>query len=124
MVGVLFPIMMLPGNAPALYALPTGLADFAVGLAAPWVARGFARGTGRRRAVRFNVVGIAGYTVALVTGTVSSLVFAGSLGMAVAGPPRTVIVPPSCGWASILHPGPDPDFRCTSFCLFTACRRR
>ena len=102
-VGVLFLIMMLLGRAPALFALPTGLADLMVGLAAPWVARAMARGTGRRAAVRFNVLGIVDYAIALVTGTVSSVVDAGPAATAVAALPLVLIVTTAGPLGAAMH---------------------
>ena len=63
-VGVLFLILMAQGRLPAAFALPAGLGDIAIGLAAPFVARRLARGDGRAGAVRFNVLGILDLIVA------------------------------------------------------------
>src|SRR5215217_8095518 len=63
-VGVLFLILMAQGRLPAAFALPVGLGDIAIGLAAPFVARRLARGDGRAGAVRFNVLGILDLIVA------------------------------------------------------------
>ena len=64
-VGVLFLIVMAQGHLPAVFALPAGLGDIAVGVTAPFVARRLARGTGRAGAVRFNVLGILDLVVAV-----------------------------------------------------------
>jgi hypothetical protein len=64
-VGVLFLIAMAQGHLPAAFALPAGLGDIAIGLAAPLVALQLARGTGRTAAVRFNVLGILDLAVAV-----------------------------------------------------------
>jgi hypothetical protein len=48
-VGVTFLIVMALGRLPAVFALPAGLGDIAAGLAAPFVARRLARGTGHTR---------------------------------------------------------------------------
>ena len=45
-VGVLFLIAMEQDHLPAAFALPAGLGDIAIGLAAPFVALQLARGTG------------------------------------------------------------------------------
>ncbi|HEX3785352.1 MAG TPA: hypothetical protein VHX38_37350 [Pseudonocardiaceae bacterium] len=66
--GVAFVLMMAIGRLPVLFALPAGLGDMAVGIAAPFVARSLARGTGRRAAVWFNALGIADLVVALALG--------------------------------------------------------
>jgi hypothetical protein len=63
-VGVLFLIAMVQGHLPAAFAVPAGVGDIAVGVAAPFVARRLARGTGRAAAVRFNVLGILDLVVA------------------------------------------------------------
>jgi len=67
-VGVLFLIVMAQGHLPAAFALPAGLGDIAIGVAAPFVARRLARGTGRAGAVRFNVLGILDLVVAGMIG--------------------------------------------------------
>ena len=72
-VGVLFLIVMAQGHLPAALALPAGLGDIAIGVAAPFVARRLARDTGRTGAVRFNVLGIL------------DLIVAGSIGFLLAG---------------------------------------
>lgn len=69
-VGVLFLIAMVQGHLPAAFALPAGIGDIAIGVAAPFVARRLARGTGRAGAVRFNVLGILDLVVA---GTIAFL---------------------------------------------------
>jgi len=102
-VGVLFLIMMFLGKAPALFAVPTGLGDFAIGLAAPWIARALAHGAGRREAVRFNVLGIVDYAVALVTGTVSSLVLADSSGTALGMAPLVLIITTAGPLGAAMH---------------------
>src|SRR5215208_3750857 len=63
-VGVLFLIVMAEGHLPAAFALPAGLGDIAIGVAAPFVARRLARGTDRTAAVRFHVLGILDLLVA------------------------------------------------------------
>jgi hypothetical protein len=67
-VGVLFLIVMAQGQLPAAFALPAGLGDIAIGVAAPFVARQLARDTGRAAAVRFNVLGILDLAVAGIIG--------------------------------------------------------
>jgi hypothetical protein len=67
-VGVLFLVVMALGHLPAIFALPAGLGDIAIGLSAPFVARRLARGTGHAGAVRFNVLGILDLIVAGVIG--------------------------------------------------------
>lgn len=102
-VGVLFLIMTFLGKAPALFAVPTGLGDFAIGLAAPWVARALARGTGRRQTIRFNVLGIVDYAVALTTGMVSTVVLAGSSGAALGALPLVLIITTAGPLGAAMH---------------------
>jgi hypothetical protein len=71
-VGVVFLIAMALGRLPALFALPAGLGDIAVGMAAPRVARGLADGTGRRAALWFNAFGLADLVVAMGLGALIS----------------------------------------------------
>jgi hypothetical protein len=62
--GVVFLIVMALGHLPAAFALPAGLGDMAIGVAAPFVARRLAQGTGRSEAVRFHFLGIVDLVVA------------------------------------------------------------
>jgi hypothetical protein len=62
--GVVFLIVMALGYLPAAFALPAGLGDMAIGVAAPFVARRLAHGDGRSDAVRFHVLGIVDLIVA------------------------------------------------------------
>jgi hypothetical protein len=71
--GIVFLLMMALGHLPALFALPAGLGDMATGIAAPFVARRLANGTGHRAAVWFNALGIADLVVALTIGGLTSL---------------------------------------------------
>ncbi len=66
-IGVVFLVVLALGHLPAVFALPAGLGDIAIGVAAPFVARRLARGGGRRAAVRFNVLGIVDLVVAAGT---------------------------------------------------------
>jgi hypothetical protein len=68
--GLVFLLLMLQGHLPALFALPAGLGDIAVGIAAPRVARGLVDGAGRRAALWFNALGITDLVVALILGAV------------------------------------------------------
>jgi hypothetical protein len=69
--GVAFLITMALGHLPALFALPAGLGDISVGIAAPLVARKLTRGTGRRDALWFNALGITDLIVALTLGALT-----------------------------------------------------
>lgn len=66
--GTVFIVAMFIGQLPALFAIPAGLGDIAVGIAAPFVARKLAQGTGRGAALRFNGLGITDLVTALVLG--------------------------------------------------------
>jgi hypothetical protein len=66
--GLAFLIAMAQGHLPAAFALPAGLGDIAIGVAAPFVARQLARGSGRAGAVRFNVLGILDLVIAGILG--------------------------------------------------------
>jgi hypothetical protein len=66
--GVSFLIVMALGHLSALFAIPAGLGDMAVGIRAPFVARRLARGTGHRGAVRFHALGTLDLVTALVLG--------------------------------------------------------
>lgn len=82
---------MAQGRLPAMFALPAGLGDIAVGLAAPSVARRLARGTGHRQAVWFNLLGIVDLVVAVGLGLLGGL-----------GPYRLLHVTPSTEPLSLL----------------------
>lgn len=69
--GVSFLIVMALGHLSALFAIPAGLGDIAVGLGAPFVARRLAQGTGHRGAVRFHTLGTIDLVNALVLGGVT-----------------------------------------------------
>ena len=62
-VGVAFFIALALGKLPAVFTLPAGLGDIAVGLAAPFVAR-----RSRRGLVWFNALGILDLVVAVSVG--------------------------------------------------------
>jgi hypothetical protein len=72
-VGVTFLLVMVQGHLPAVFALPAGLGDIAVGVSAPFVARRLARGRGHSRAVWFNLVGILDLVIALSVGFLAGL---------------------------------------------------
>jgi hypothetical protein len=77
-VGAVFLVVLALGKLPAVFALPAGLGDFAVGVAAPFVAYRLSQGQGRGRAVWFNVLGIVDLVVAV---TIASLAGLGPLGV-------------------------------------------
>lgn len=65
--GAVFLTVMALGHLPAIFALPAGLGDIAIGVTAPFIARRLARGD-RRGAVRFHVLGLVDLGVALTIG--------------------------------------------------------
>lgn len=66
--GVVFLIAVAEGALPAAFALPAGLGDIAIGIAAPFVAWRLAKGGGRKTAVWFSVLGLLDLVVALTIG--------------------------------------------------------
>lgn len=70
-VGVFFLLYLALGHLPALFALPAGLGDITAGIAAPLVARGLARGAGRRAAWWFNAFGVTDLVVASTLGALT-----------------------------------------------------
>jgi hypothetical protein len=76
-VGGLFLALMLVGLLPPAFALPAGLGDVAVGLAAPVIARRLRRGDTRGARV-FHVLGIVDLVVAVSLGLLSA---PGTLGL-------------------------------------------
>jgi hypothetical protein len=81
--GVMFLTVMALGDLPAVFALPAGLGDIAIGVAAPFIARRLAGGS-RSGAVRFHLLGIVDLVVALAIGFLAGL-----------GPYRPFAVSPS-----------------------------
>jgi hypothetical protein len=72
-VGGVFLIVMTLGHLPAVFALPAGLGDIAVGLAAPLVAWRLTAGGGHAMAVRFNLLAILDLVVAVSIAVMASL---------------------------------------------------
>jgi hypothetical protein len=66
--GVALVISMFLGHLPALFALPAGLGDMAVGVAEPILARRIKAGNGRRAAMWFNILGIVDLVTAMILG--------------------------------------------------------
>jgi hypothetical protein len=68
-VGVTFLVVMALGKLPAVFALPAGMGDIAIGIEAVFVARNLRRGAVGGRAVWvFNVLGLVDLVVALIIG--------------------------------------------------------
>jgi len=72
LVGVVFLVLMANGQMPALWALPAGIGDVIVGAAAPWIARQVETPEGKRRAIVFNLFGMADLVVAVGLGVMTS----------------------------------------------------
>ena len=72
LVGAVFLLLMLDGQAPALWALPASLGDLAVGAMAFPVANRSATASGRSMAVAFNFFGLADLVVAVGLGIATS----------------------------------------------------
>jgi hypothetical protein len=70
--GVTFLIVMTLGKLPAMFALPAGLGDIAIGFEAIYVARSLARGVVGRRAVWFNILGLLDLVVATTIGVTAA----------------------------------------------------
>lgn len=90
-VGVTFLVAMALGYLPAVFAIPAGLGDIAIGVEAAFVARNLRRGVAGRRAVWFNVLGLVDLVVAIAIG------IAAAPGLA-----RLLVVSPSTEAISLL----------------------
>jgi hypothetical protein len=72
-VGVTFLVVMALGKLPAVFAVPAGLGDIAIGLEAIYVARSIRRGPPvGRRAVWFNILGLLDLVVATAIGVTAA----------------------------------------------------
>ncbi len=72
LVGAVFLLLMAGGQMPALWALPAGIGDVLIGVTAPWVASKLDDPGGRRRAIIFNLLGLADLVVAVGLGVTTS----------------------------------------------------
>lgn len=70
--GIVFLLLMLDGQMPALWALPAGIGDIIVGASAFWVADRLATPSGRSIAVAFHLFGLADLVVAVGLGMMTS----------------------------------------------------
>jgi hypothetical protein len=78
---------------PAVFALPAGLGDMAVGFAAPWMVLALARQPGfaaSRTFVRWNILGIVDLLIAISIGTVSASLATGAPGEISTAPMATL----------------------------------
>jgi hypothetical protein len=90
-VGAAFLVALALGQLPAVFALPAGLGDIAIGVEAAFVARNLRRGIVDRRVVWFNILGLV------------DLVAAGAIGFTAApGLARLLDVSPSTEAISLL----------------------
>jgi hypothetical protein len=69
--GIVFVIAMLLGKLPALFAVPAGFGDIAVGIATPWVARKVRAGSHARPLSWFTLLGITDLVSALTLGALT-----------------------------------------------------
>jgi len=70
--GIVFLLLMANRQMPALWALPAGTGDVIVAATAPWVAAGVDMPQGRRRAIIFNLFGMADLIVAVGLGIMTN----------------------------------------------------
>jgi hypothetical protein len=72
--GVVFLVEWMLGALPGVFALPAGIGDVAIGLAAPFVAARLKRGSPNARevAIRWNALGIADLVVAVSMGVLTT----------------------------------------------------
>ena len=78
---------------PAVFALPAGLGDMAIGVTAPWIILGLVRRPGfaaSRTFIRWNVLGILDLLIAVSIGTVSTLFATGAPGEISTAPMATL----------------------------------
>jgi hypothetical protein len=71
--GAVFLLLMIDGQMPALWALPAGIGDMLVGATAFWVASQVDQARGRRRAIAFNLFGLADLVVAVGLGVTTNI---------------------------------------------------
>jgi hypothetical protein len=78
---------------PAVFALPAGLGDMAIGVTAPWIMLALARQPGfaaRSTFIRWNVLGILDLVIAVSIGAVSALFATGAPGEISTAPMATL----------------------------------
>jgi hypothetical protein len=78
---------------PAVFALPAGLGDMAIGVTAPWIVLALVREPGfaaRGAFIRWNVLGILDLVIAVSIGTVSAILATGAPGQISTAPMATL----------------------------------
>jgi hypothetical protein len=78
---------------PAVFALPAGLGDMAIGFTAPWIVLALVRQPGfaaRGAFIRWNVLGILDLVIAISIGTLSALFASGAPGQISTAPMSTL----------------------------------
>lgn len=91
--GLGFLSLYAHGVLPAMFALPAGLGDMAVGFAAPWMILALVRRPGfaaSRAFVRWNVLGMLDLAVAVALGTLSASLSTGAAGEITTAPMATL----------------------------------
>jgi hypothetical protein len=83
--GIVFLIAMLLGKLPALFAVPAGFGDIAVGMATLWVARKVHEGPQAKSLIWFTLLGITDLVSALTLGALT-----GFLQIVHVNPPATL----------------------------------
>ena len=105
--GLGFLVLYAHNVLPAVFALPAGLGDMAIGITAPWIMLALVRQPGfaaRAAFIRWNLLGILDLVVAVSIGAVSALFATGAPGEISAAPMATLpllLVPAfSCRFSS------------------------
>lgn len=91
--GLGFLSLYAHGVLPAMFALPAGLGDMAVGFAAPWMTIALVRRrdfAASRAFVRWNVLGMVDLAVAITLGTLSAALSTGAPGEITTAPMATL----------------------------------
>ncbi|WP_214405301.1 hypothetical protein [Pseudonocardia lacus] len=102
-VGGVFLLVMAAGGLPPVFALPAGIGDVAVGVAAVFVARRMRAGTAGRGPVWFTVLGMLDLVIALTVGTAAGLLGVQPTMAAIGVPPLALIPTAAVPLAFGLH---------------------
>lgn len=103
--GVALVISMILGHLPALFAIPAGLGDMAIGIAEPFVTRRIHAGHGHRAARWFNIFGILDLVSAMALGglTAYGIVHVSPVNSAVSELPLALIPTVAVPTLFVLH---------------------